>query len=88
MAFFEVGRSVDARDELRNGLRTASDRTRRLWTGLARVLGPRLGGGSGSDATRIDAANYPMPDIVPEGGWTLERSLVYAIARKETRLQR
>ncbi len=84
VAFMEVGRSGDARDELRNGLRTASDRTRRLWTGLARVLGPRLGGSSGADATRIDTTNYPMPEIVPEGGWTLERSLVYAIARKES----
>lgn len=84
VAFFEIGRAVDARDELRNGLRTANERTRRLWTGLARVLGPRLGGGAGGDATRIDASNYPMPDIAPEGGWTLERSLVYAIARKES----
>lgn len=84
VAFYEVGRRSDARDELRNGLRTASERTRRLWTGLARVLGPRLGDGNGSDAMRIDAANYPIPDIIPEGGWTLERSLVYAIARKES----
>lgn len=84
VAFYEIGRSSDARDELRNGLRTASDRTRRLWTGLARVLGPRLGGGSGADASRIDASSYPMPEIAPEGGWTLERSLVYAIARKES----
>ncbi len=83
VAFFEIGRQGDARDELRNGLRTATDRTRRLWTGLARVLGPRLGG-AGNDTTRIDAASYPMPEIVPEGGWTLERSLVYAIARKES----
>lgn len=83
VAFYEIGRSGDARDELRNGIRTATDRTRRLWTGLARVLGPRLGGNS-NDATRIDVSSYPMPDIVPEGGWTLERSLVYAIARKES----
>ncbi len=83
VALFEVGRRLDAREELRNGLRTASERTRRLWTGLARVLGPRLGL-SGGDATRIDAADYPMPEMMPEGGWTLERSLVYAIARKES----
>ncbi|MBX9615359.1 MAG: lytic transglycosylase domain-containing protein [Caulobacteraceae bacterium] len=83
VAFFEVGRRLDARDELRNGLRTASDRTRRLWTGLARVLGPRLGV-SGLDGTRIDAADYPMPELAPEGGWTVERGLVYAIARKES----
>ncbi|MGV3578019.1 lytic transglycosylase domain-containing protein [Brevundimonas sp.] len=84
VAFYEVGRQTDARDELRNGLRTATDRTRRLWTGLARVLGPRLGGNSGASASRIDVSDYAMPEIVPEGGWTLERSLVYAIARKES----
>ena len=84
VAFYEIGRSNDARDELRNGIRTATDRTRRLWTGLARVLGPRLGGSSGADAVRIDTTNYPMPEITPDGGWTLERSLVYAIARKES----
>ncbi len=84
VALFEVGRRGDARDELRNGLRTAGEATRRLWTGLARVLGPRLGGSASGDATRIDAADYPQPEITPEGGWTLERSLVYAIARKES----
>ncbi|AQR63545.1 transglycosylase [Brevundimonas sp. LM2] len=84
VAFFEVGRRADARDELRNGLRTATDNTRRLWTGLARVLAPRIMGSNGGDVSRIDAAGYPMPEIVPEGGWTLERSLVYAIARKES----
>jgi soluble lytic murein transglycosylase len=84
VALFEVGRRADARDELRNGLRTAGEQTRRLWTGLARVLGPRLGGAGGADATRIDAADYPQPALDPEGGWTLERSLVYAIARKES----
>jgi soluble lytic murein transglycosylase-like protein len=84
VALFEVGRRGDARDELRNGLRTAGDATRRLWTGLARVLGPRLGGAAANDAARIDAADYPQPEIAPEGGWTLERSLVYAIARKES----
>ena len=84
VALYEVGRQTDARDELRNGLRTASDRTRRLWTGLARVLGPRLGGGNSASATRIDVSDYAMPEIVPDGGWTLERSLVYAIARKES----
>ena len=84
VAFFEVGRRADAQDELRNGLRTATDATRRLWTGLARVLAPRIMGSNGGDVSRIDAAGYPMPEIVPEGGWTLERSLVYAIARKES----
>ena len=84
VAFYEIGRRGDAQDELRNGLRTATDRTRRLWTGLARVMAPRIMGSNGGDVSRINAENYPMPDIVPDGGWTLERSLVFAIARKES----
>ena len=32
----------------------------------------------------IDATRYPIPELQPEGGFTIERSLVYAIARKET----
>ncbi|TPW05908.1 MAG: lytic transglycosylase [bacterium] len=84
VAFFEVGRRADARDELRTGLRAAvTDRGRQLWAALGRALGPRVTG-SGDDVRRIDATRYAQPIIEPEGGFTVERSLVYAIARKET----
>ena len=84
VAFFEVGRRADARDELRTGLRGAvTDRGRQLWAALGRALGPRVIG-SGDDLRRIDATHYAQPVIEPEGGFTIERSLVYAIARKET----
>lgn len=84
VAFYEVGRRSDARDELKTGLRAAAtDRGRELWAALGRALGPRVTG-SGDDVRRIDADRYPQPVIEPEGGFTVERSLVYAIARKET----
>ncbi|MDP3655712.1 MAG: lytic transglycosylase domain-containing protein [Brevundimonas sp.] len=84
VAFFEVGRRTDARDELRIGLREAvTDNGRRLWAALGRALGPRVIGAS-DDARRIDAGRYPQPVIEPDGGFTIERSLVYAIARKES----
>ncbi len=84
VAYYEVGRRAEARDELRSGLRSAlTDRGRQLWAALGRALGPRVTGVS-DDARRIDADRYPQPDIQPEGGFTIERSLVYAIARKET----
>lgn len=84
VAYYEVGRGTDARDELRTGLRSAlTDRARELWAALGRALGPRVTGVS-EDARRIDANRYPQPDIQPDGGFTIERSLVYAIARKET----
>lgn len=84
VAFFEVGRRSDAREELRTGLRSAvTDQGRQLWAALGRALGPRVTG-SGDDVRRIDATRYAQPVIEPEGGFTVERSLVYAIVRKET----
>ncbi|RZJ01576.1 MAG: lytic transglycosylase domain-containing protein [Brevundimonas sp.] len=85
VAFYEVGRRSDARDELRTGLRAAvTDKGRQMWAALGRALGPRVAGSGGQDTRRIDATLYPQPVIEPVGGFTIERSLVYAIARKET----
>ncbi len=84
VAYFEIGRRTDARDELKTGLRAAAtDKGRQLWAALGRALGPRVTG-SGDDVRRVDAVRYPQPVIEPDGGFTVERSLVYAIARKET----
>jgi len=84
VAYSEVGRRSEARDELRTGLRSElTERGRKLWAALGRALGPRVTGVS-DEAERIDADRYPQPVIEPAGGFTIERSLVYAIARKET----
>lgn len=83
VALYEVGRRNDAEQSARDGLRTAvDDGARRLWAGLYRTVAP--GRAAQSDAARIDAARYPMPELLPEGGFTIEKALVYAIARKET----
>jgi len=84
VAFYEVGRRSDARNELTTGLRTAvGESARRMWLGLARTLGPRVM--SDDTAVRtIDAGRFATPELTPEGGFTIERSLVYALARKET----
>ena len=84
VAYLEVGRRTDAQDELRAGLRTAVTETaRRMWVSLADAIGPMIGG-SGPDVTHIDAARYATPVLEPEGGFTIEPALVYALARKET----
>ena len=80
VAFYEVGRNADAETELRSGLRTAVGDAAKMWTALARAILPVNNG----DATRIDATRYPMPDLAPEGGFVIEKALVYALARKET----
>lgn len=84
VALIELDRTGDAREQFRRGLRTAStEEDRKLWSALgrafARQLTPRA-----RDAEIIDAVRYPMPVLEPEGGFVIERSLVYAIARKET----
>ena len=84
VALLEVGRVADAREEFARGYRGARDPgSSRLWRGLGRALSARLTPRN-TEAERIDAARYPMPDLQPEGGFTIERSLVFAIARKET----
>ena len=83
LALFEVGRRADAEQALRTGLRTAAtDTARRMWTAIAETIDPRPTGTA--DALKIDADRYPMPVLEPEGGFTVEQALVYAVARKET----
>ena len=82
VALMEVGRRSEAQTEVRRGLRTAiDDGARALWTRLAEVMGARP---RDADARTIDATLYPMPMLEPEGGFVVERALVYALARKET----
>jgi soluble lytic murein transglycosylase-like protein len=84
VALLEVGRTADARVEYARGWRDARDPAAALmWRGLGRALATELTPRNG-EAERIDARRYPIPEIQPEGGFTIERSLVYAIARKET----
>ena len=52
-----------------------------MWTALARAILPV---NTAAEASRIDATRYPMPDLTPEGGFVIEKALVYALARKET----
>lgn len=80
VAYYEVGRRSEGESELRSGLRTAVGDAARMWTALARVMMS----GNGGDATRIDAMRFPMPVLEPEGGFVIEKALVYALARKET----
>ena len=84
VAWIEVGRLDDAREQFRLGLRSATtEEDRKLWSALGRAFSRQLTPRA-RDAEVIDAARYPMPLLEPEGGFVIERSLVYAIARKET----
>jgi soluble lytic murein transglycosylase-like protein len=84
VALMEVGRRTEAEDELKAGLRTApGDAAHRMWLGLVAAVAPLMGR-TGEDATRVDVSRYPTPALAPDGGYTVEPALVYAVARKET----
>lgn len=82
VALYEIGRRGEADSELRNGVRTAPAEAARMWNALARIMSP--GAAANAEAARIDALRYPAPVLEPEGGFTIEKALVYALARKET----
>lgn len=82
VALYEIGRRGEADSELRAGVRTAPADAARMWNALARIMSP--GAAANAEAARIDALRYPAPVLEPEGGFTIEKALVYALARKET----
>jgi soluble lytic murein transglycosylase-like protein len=86
-AYMQIGQRGDANGELRLALFSAgSDSDRRKWRALADVLGSPLGGPAPDRRhSGFDTANYPTPDLAPVGGYTLEKALVYAIIRQESR---
>jgi soluble lytic murein transglycosylase-like protein len=86
VALAQIGRASEAGMELRAGLASAGAdaQRRRLWTTLAIQINgpvdgaPRRGGG-------FDPDDYPTPRLEPKGGFTLDKALVYALVRQESR---
>ena len=88
-ALAQAGLRNDAGTELRTALMGAGDpEARRSWKALAAALNAPLS--SPDDLRRIsgvrfDPAQYDAPELKPKGGFTLEKALVYAIVRQESR---
>ena len=87
-AFAQIGMKAEAGLELRTALQGASGEARGKWTGLALALNAPLT--SPADLTRggrsrFDLAQYPTPDLEPAGGFTVDKALVYALVRQESR---
>jgi len=82
VALAQVGESEDAAAELRAGLASArAEGDRRVWMALAAGLGASLG----DDGGRWRPSDYPTPELRPQGGFILDRALVYAVVRQESR---
>ncbi|MFN3514154.1 MAG: transglycosylase SLT domain-containing protein [Phenylobacterium sp.] len=89
-ALAQIGRVTEAGLELRAGLtlaRTPVERDR--WMELVATLNGPLTTGAElvRTATRLtpNFADFPTPDLEPKWGFTVDKALVYAIVRQESR---
>ncbi|MDP1737617.1 MAG: lytic transglycosylase domain-containing protein [Caulobacter sp.] len=93
-ALMQIGRAADAGLELRAGLTLAkTPAERQQWQALVLALNAPLT--TAADAapppsarrppTRRPPETYPAPELWPEGGFTLDKALVYALVWKESR---
>lgn len=83
-ALAQLGRLPAAAQELRAGLALASDAAEReKWTALALALGAPLTAAAPAFAAARE--DYPTPLLQPKDGFTLDKALVYAIVRQESR---
>ena len=87
VALAQIGRMTEAGAELRSGLLAAeSENERNLWTTLALQLNSdNLTQSRSRRAASFDPNDYPTPDVQPDGGFTLDKALVFAVVRQETR---
>ncbi|HZZ89410.1 MAG TPA: lytic transglycosylase domain-containing protein [Caulobacteraceae bacterium] len=90
VALAQLGRATDAGAEMRAGFADAQDdEARGQWMSLMFELNPNRSQ-SGETVLRSASAistgrSYPTPPLQPAGGFTIDKSLVYAIAWQESR---
>jgi soluble lytic murein transglycosylase-like protein len=81
-ALAQIGRLSAAAEELRAGLTLArSPAERDSWAALALAIGAPLA----VPALAATAEDYPTPLLQPREGFTIDKALVYAIVRQESR---
>ena len=88
-AFAQLGMKTEAAGELRNAAMAAdSGAARKTWTSLAVALNAPIASPADTGRApraRFDVAQFPTPDLDPVGGFTLDKALVYALVRQESR---
>jgi soluble lytic murein transglycosylase-like protein len=85
-ALMQIGRTVEAAQELKSGLLTADGaEARAAWTTLAIELNTTPAAQLRARRAGFDPDDYPTPPLSPDGGFTIDRALVYAVARQESR---
>jgi len=83
-ALAQIGRGSDAIQELRAGMalaRTPAEQER--WKALTLAMGTSLA--DRANPPRAGDLDFPTPELTPLDGFTLDKALVYAIVRAESR---
>jgi soluble lytic murein transglycosylase-like protein len=86
--FAQIGLKAEAGLELRQAAINSNAVQRTAWTGLARTLGAPLSSNADlarNGSVRFDISQFPTPELAPEGGFTIEKALVYALVRQESK---
>lgn len=90
-ALAQIGLRSEAGVELRTALLGAgSPLERKRWIALGAALNVPLtasGDLSRGGRSHFDLAGFPTPEFEPVGGYTLDKALVYAIVRQESKFQ-
>ncbi|HYE46463.1 MAG TPA: lytic transglycosylase domain-containing protein [Caulobacter sp.] len=93
-ALVQIGRTVEAAQELRVGLALArSETAQKEWQALIVALNvplqaasvPQVPSSTRKKARPYRAEAYEAPDLWPDGGFTHDRALIYALVRQESR---
>ena len=85
-ALAQIGRWREAGMELRAGLSlAATPELRDDWTALALALNANAPLNGGRPVRRVGGEDYPLPPLDPVGGFTIDKALVYALVRQESR---
>ncbi len=84
-ALVQIGRNSDAQKELQAAVQSSGDGDERdRWLALAART--HIDVSQVKPADRLfDASIYPMPAYAPKGGFKVDKALVYAFARKESK---
>jgi soluble lytic murein transglycosylase-like protein len=83
-ALAQIGRGADAIQELRAGLMVArTPAEQEKWKALTLAMGTSLT--DRASPPRSADLDYPAPELTPLGGFTLDKALVYAMVRAESR---
>lgn len=84
VALAQLGQKEAAGVELRAGMAEArDDASKNNWTVLALGLDAHL---TQRRSAEVDAAEYPIPGFIPEGG-AVDRALLFALMRRESRFE-